>query len=105
MGTPRSASHSGVVLVSDSNSDPPLGGSCAPLPRRVPCPTIRYDLDGWNMGPQANWALEEVGIDPPMGRPGFWHLACQFCAQQHPLAGCRILYSRWQACACDADPS
>jgi ceramide glucosyltransferase len=70
--------------------------------RHLPRPAIYHDLDGWDLGAKARFALEEVRADPGMGRPGFLHLADQFFAQQHPLAGWRILHSRWQARARDS---
>src|ERR1700692_522728 len=38
-----------------------------------------------------------------MGRGGFRHLADEFYAKPHPLAGWRILHPRWQAGACDSN--
>ena len=92
LGAPRPGFHSGAALVDCGDCDPSLRGSCARLSWRVLCAPICHDLDGWRLGPEARFALEEVRPDPGLGCIGFLYLADQFCAQQYSLAGRPILY-------------
>src|SRR5580692_778563 len=92
LGTSRPVAHAGVAMVFGSDCHPSIGGSGAGLSRHLPYAAICHDLDGRYLGVEANFALEEIRTDSCLGCLGFSYLDDEFCAQEHPLAGWRILH-------------
>ncbi len=101
-GTLRPALHPRFAVVHRGRDRTAVAGGRRRVPGRLPRDAVRHHLDDRSPRLAPATFAAAGSAHPAMGCDGVCHLAREFHAEQRPMAGGRLLHSRWSAGAREA---